>query len=292
MKVANLLQSLDHRYQQWKWRNLMFGDFRRPICKRRVNVYYWKPGDGDNVGDLISLVLVRAVAQSLGISPEGPVAQTRRLFAIGSIVELAVQGVTIWGSGLHHAALRPYNLELDIRAVRGPLTRDALLQAGHACPAVFGDPAILMPRFYTPATKPARAFLLVPHFSKEQEYLERYPDNTISTRTSNWRGFIDAIASAQLVISGSLHGIVLAEAYGVPAILLRPATDRDEFKYQDYYLGTGRSSYAVAQNVEEALELGGTPLPALEQFLDPLLQAFPKDLWETPTRPVGVTQDA
>jgi pyruvyltransferase len=281
MKLANLLQSMDFRYQQWKCRNLLFADFSRPIKKNRVNLYYWKPGAGHNVGDLISLVLVQKIVESLDLDFEKQIPETRRLFAIGSIVELAVQGVTIWGSGLHHSVLRPHDVDLDVRAVRGPLTRDALVDAGHKCPETFGDPAILLPKFYQPTPKRATSFLLIPHFSKEKDFLETYPANTLSTQTSDWRGFVDAIAGAELVISGSLHGIVLAEAYGVPAILLASAMDRDEFKYRDYYYGTGRLKYDVAPTVDKALTMGGQVLPALENYQAGLIKAFPKDLWQS-----------
>jgi len=245
-----------------------------------VNLYYWKRGVEDNVGDLVSSIVVRKIVDSLALDFEARTPATRRLFAVGSILEQAVQDATVWGSGLRHAVVAPHGVDLDIRAVRGPLTRDALLHAGHACPAIYGDPAILLPRFYRPTPQPVRPFLVIPHFFREQELLERYPANTISTITSDWQGFIDAIAGAELVISGSLHGIILAEAYGVPAILLGSAMDRDRFKYDDYYHGTGRTSYDVARTVDQALELGGQTLPALERCQEDLLRVFPADLWK------------
>jgi pyruvyltransferase len=285
MKLANLLQSLDDRYLRWRANNHIFGNFHRPLKKRRVNVYYWRPAIGDNVGDLLSLVLVRGIVESVGLQFDQPVSETRRLFAVGSILEQAVQNATVWGSGLRHRILSPHGVTLDIRAVRGPLTREALLHLGHECPEVFGDPAILLPRFYQPRRTQARSFLIVPHFLRESELLARYPGNAVSTLTSDWRGFIDAIAGAQLVISGSLHGIVLAEAYGVPAILLASAMDQDRFKYDDYYMGTGRDSYDVATDVEHALATGGQPLPALERTRNALMRAFPMDLWNSETAP-------
>jgi pyruvyltransferase len=280
-RLANTLEWLDRRYLRWRSNRLMFGDFNRPLKKNRVNVYYWRPAINDNVGDLISLILVRSIVQSLGLDFDRKTPETRKLFAVGSILEMAVQNATIWGAGLRHSILAPHGLALDVRAVRGPLTRDALMHIGYACPEVFGDPAVLLPRFYQPQPAPKRPFLVIPHFLKEKDLLKRYPDNAVSTLTSHWRGFVDAIAGAELVISGSLHGIVLAEAYGVPAILLASAMDQERFKYEDYYLGTGRSRFDVAYTVKEALRLGGQPLPDLQRCQESLLKAFPRDLWES-----------
>lgn len=280
MMFAHRLQLLDRRYAQWKADHLVFGNFHRPVRKNRVNLYYWTHAAGDNVGDLISLVLVREIVESFGLDFDQRVRRTHKLFAVGSILEQAVPHATVWGSGLRHPVVSPTNVALDVRAVRGPLTRDALLHGGIACPEVFGDPAILLPRFYRPKPARRRAFLVIPHFLRECELLQRHPGDCISTLTSDWQGFVDAIAGADLVISGSLHGIVLAEAYGVPAILLASAADRDRFKYDDYYQGTGRSTYAMASTVDEARSLGGLPPPALGALQDSLLQAFPRDLWE------------
>lgn len=281
MMFAHRLQSLDRRYAKWKADHLVFGNFHRPVRKNRVNLYYWTHAAGDNVGDLISLVLVRKIVESFGLDFDQHVRQTRKLFAVGSILEQVVQNATVWGSGLRHAVVSPSNVALDVRAVRGPLTREALLHVGIACPEVFGDPAILLPRFYRPRPARRRPFLVIPHFLREKELLQRYPEACISTLTSDWQGFVDDIAAADLVISGSLHGLVLAEAYGVPAVLLANAADRDRFKYDDYYRGTGRSTYAQASTVDEALALSGQPRPALGAFQDGLLEAFPRDLWES-----------
>lgn len=281
MKLATRLQRLDDRYQQWKADSFIFGDFLRPVSRNKVNIYYWKHGAQDNVGDLISFILVQEIVQSLGLSFGRQTTETRRLFAIGSILEMAVRNATVWGSGLRHSILSPRHVWLDIRAVRGPLTNDALRRDGHDCPEVFGDPAVLLPRFYQPRATRARSFLVIPHFLNERDCLDKYPDNTLSTLTADWKGFVDAIAGAELVISGSLHGVVLAEAYGVPAILLASAMDRDGFKYEDYYYGTGRSRFDVAPTVDKALAMGGQTVPALQNQQDALLKAFPRDLWES-----------
>jgi len=95
---------------------------------------------------------------------------------------------------------------------------------------------------------------------------------------------VDEIANAKLVLSGSLHGIIIAEAYGVPAILVKSLMDpqdTDLFKYRDwYYSAGGGRNFQIAQNVSSALELCPEPLPNLRAMQNKLIEAFPSDLWE------------
>jgi pyruvyltransferase len=263
----------------WNWINFVYGDRRRPVRSKRVNVYYWRHPSGDNVGDLLSQVVVDFVVARKNLRPEAPLRQTRRLFAVGSVIDAARCAMTVWGSGLHHYGARIPRVRLDVRAVRGPLTRQALLAGGVPCPEVYGDPALLLPLFYAPAPAKRERFCVIPHFSREESYFRDYGDRVLSTMTSDWRGFIERIVSCELVVSGSLHGVIIAEAYGVPAVLLSDI-DTDWFKYEDYYLSTGRSSFARAASVEEALSLTPDAPPDFSGLQQGLLAAFPGDLWQ------------
>ena len=207
-----------------------------------------------------------------------PPSKTRHLYAIGSIIDGGYQDAVVWGSGLlrgkDHYWWRRLR-KLDLRAVRGPLTRQALLNNGYSCPEVYGDPAILMPLFYRPAdTRKRYAYRVVPHMV----YGSTYP-NFLSPHTASWKDFIDGLVQSELVISSSLHGIILAEAYGIPAILLNDH-DMNLFKYRDYYYATGRYEIPVAHSVEEALKLRPAPLPDLHTLREGLLASFPAELWQ------------
>jgi pyruvyltransferase len=101
--------------------------------------------------------------------------------------------------------------------------------------------------------------------------------------TTDYQSFIDSLCSAKRVISSSLHGIILAEAYGVPAVLFLPESTHGNltlYKYQDYYYGTGRFEFPVAKTIQEALLVEPCPLPELKPIQERLIQAFPVDLWE------------
>ncbi len=170
------------------------------------------------------------------------------------------------------------NVILDIRAVRGPKTRASLVHAGFTCPEVYGDPAILLSRFYNPKVSTVKGkVIIIPHHSRFQKYVGKY-QNVLDTYTNDWQKFVLEIKSAEKVISSSLHGIILAEAYGVPCIWLNDIPD-SPFKYEDYYQSTGRNSYPKADNVEDALGMNGEINHSVNEMQNALMACFPYDLY-------------
>jgi pyruvyltransferase len=286
MKIRNVLNSIPgYKWvsglnEQRKWLKYNWGDKNRPIKDGEVTVYYYKRFNKiDNVGDLLSPIVVDMVKEHLNLVNQKHV--TKRMFAIGSVITAAKSDMVVWGSGVHYEDSIIPKFDLDIRAVRGPLSREKLIQNGFKCPEYFGDPALLLPLFYKPNTEKQYEYTIIPHFFKDDEINDKYKENQITTLTSDWKGFIDRIASSKYIISGSLHGIIIAEAYGVPAILI-DLLDGDMFKYKDYYYSTGRKDIIVAKSVEDALE-DKKSMPAignLEKLQKDLIQSFPKDLWQ------------
>lgn len=115
----------------------------------------------------------------------------------------------------------------DFRAVRGPLTRELVQEYGHKCPEVYGDPAILMPLIYQPKVEKKHDLLVIPQFVTESEFRKNHPNlYMVSMNTNDYKSVIDAIVSSKMVITSSLHGIILAEAYGVPAVFFRGLGNR------------------------------------------------------------------
>lgn len=225
-----------------------------------------------NFGDLLGPLIVERLARrwSLPIAPA-----PRRLLTVGSILHFGRIGDVVWGSGLNPKAELPEFVAegLDLRAVRGPRTRDLLDPAA----VVGGDPALLLgalrPDLLVPADR-RRGVVIVPNLNELTSVRDRA--GVVNPR---WplRRVLRRIAGAELVVGSSLHGVIVAEALGVPARAVSSEAEQP-FKYEDHYLATGRDPDSViAGSLGEAIAMGGAPAPRWDPR--PLLEAFPLDLW-------------
>lgn len=252
-----------------------------------------KATDVQNLGDYLAVPIYEYMLRRYGLDRDKKTKGTRHLYTIGSILMIGHQNATIWGSGILMRESegkiwsRNRYRRLDVRCVRGELTKKRLEENGIDVSRVrLGDPGVLMPLIYQPRVEKTRDFGVMVHMSKlgdeehKAEY-EKYKDNLIDILTNDFRKTIDEICSCRLIISSTLHGIILAESYGIPAILLR-RFEFDDFKYRDYYSATGRKleDIAAADSVEEALKLEIPKVPDLSGLQKDLLESFPVDLWD------------
>lgn len=186
---------------------------------------------------------------------------------IGSMLgTVRARNLVVWGSGFvdtsHSLQVRPR----QICAVRGPLTRQRLLDSGVECPDIVGDPALLYSMFYRPqVSKDYRLGVLAHWRDQDLPAVRRLVDND-GTRfidiTAGLEEVADQINSCERVASSSLHGMVAGDGYGVPSMWVR-FSDRpygDGFKFRDYLASVGRSSESdplmvtVDTSIDEVLE--------------------------------------
>ena len=247
-----------------------------------------------NLGDSLAMPIINFMLDKKGIKADKEVKGRKHLFTVGSGGLRSFQNTTIWGSGILCDEFRGRWYEkywdadhrhLDIRAVRGPMTRDVFLKLGHQCPEVYGDPGILMPLIYQPdfnfVERGSREYGIIPQYTTENKVRLYYPDEKIISMNSNdYKSVIDKIVSCKKVYSSSLHGIILAEAYGVPAIFFRSVELKVDFKYKDYYASTGRYDVPMAGSLAEAFSFEAPAIPDLRELQRGLMGAFPYDLWE------------
>jgi pyruvyltransferase len=246
-----------------------------------IDFFYWRPSNGElNFGDHLSHIIVNKILAENNLTLEEETIAQKRLIALGSVIHFAKDGDTIWGSGINgkvNQELHKFK-SLDVRAVRGPLTRQFLQQRGIKVPEVYGDPALLLPYLFKDRFKkqPELPFVIVPNLHDLHIAKDRSWKNVISPLES-WNMCISKIVKAEFVIASSLHGLIVAEAYGIPARYIRMSNEESLFKYNDYMLGTGRGEIEFATSIDEAMEMGGMEKMNFDHHK--LLSAFPFDLW-------------
>lgn len=163
----------------------------------------------------------------------------KHYISTGSILGYANKNSVVWGSGIISRDDTPG--PAHYRCVRGPLTRQRLLGLGYTCPEKYGDPALLFPRLHNPPVKKTFAFGVIPHYTDQkwvQNLLQNEKDlRIIDVFTTNPETVVDALRGCQCVISSSLHGLIFAHAYGIPAVWVKFENKLfgDNVKFYDYF---------------------------------------------------------
>jgi pyruvyltransferase len=207
-----------------------------------------------------------------------------KILACGSIGQSAMPLDIVWGSGIiaKDSQLK-CGVTTQVVVSRGPLTSELFnKQTGKFCD-VYGDPGLLISD-YIEASKKSHKIGIVPN----------YVDRDIVTNDPNLKGFyidimsgvdnvIKQITSCELIISSALHGIICAEAYGIPAVWVEfsDGVAGGGFKFLDYYLGTKRTpqtpiNWRHKRDINEATSVHWEP-PIMDTDL--LLSLCPFD-WD------------
>jgi pyruvyltransferase len=258
-----------------------------------LDAYWWKRRF--NFGDAINPWLLELLSgeQIRWSAAEGePV-----LLATGSVIHQAKRGWRVWGSGCISATSAiPDGLEL--LALRGPRTARRLLQHGYPEVSVWGDPALLLPLIFKPIAAPRFEWGIVPHYTEvwrsrmlgltdRVRYLlgrarKFPPDIQLIPPTLALDEFLVRILSCRKIASTSLHGLIAADAYGIPNVWLTRRRSKiigGRFKFDDYQESVGRSAG------EPIFWDGDLPRAKMEERIlawnpiawdpIPLLEAFP-----------------
>ncbi|EED93883.1 predicted protein [Thalassiosira pseudonana CCMP1335] len=260
---------IDEEKRQWnksiadETKRIISTGWFQPDQSKCVPLTEWHQTDGTakNLGDEIGGLML------LLLSGGEPI-EKREGKQVGSRYNTTVWGTgTKWGVG---------GVCFDFRAVRGPKTREVFLKHGCNVPAIYGDPALLLPYFYDPRpyikVDQTIDLCMIPHMD-DYSSIERFewwwslvesspPDissrfgtidltatnqaggtvRLIDIRTPDAASFVNILSTCKRVASASLHGIILAEAYKIPWswVQLSGKVEKD-FKYHDFFLSVGIS---------------------------------------------------
>jgi len=112
-----------------------------------------------------------------------------------------------------------------------------------SCPPIYGDPALLVPEYYAPDVQKKHEVGVVLRWSehKRKMDMEKRGVKVIDLLTDNIEGVIDDILSCKRIVTTSLHGLIIADAYGIPnAWVIAHTGSGKEYKYWDYLISVGK----------------------------------------------------
>jgi len=210
-----------------------------------LKLYHWP---APNFGDALSAYVVAHVS-GREVVRVGP--RQADLFALGSLMHVIAKFWTdrtrpanppiLWGTGvLNPFWRRDFLANVGVALLRGPISA-ALMRLKLK---VFGDPGLLAPDALGAGGARQDRIVVIPHHSQADDpevaaMVARDPAMVLVDPRQDAPAVCAQIASAAHVVSASLHGLIVADAYGVPNTWMDPGK-QGFLKYHDYAASIGR----------------------------------------------------
>ena len=230
--------------------------------RRLIRAWWYRPQSRVspyNIGDETTSFVLARVFDITAERVETPNAQ---LVGAGSILQNAWTQKTanpchIVGSGFvmpqPHRAIPSH---LTVHSVRGYLTRESLDSERKSAISV-GDPGLLASEIApTRPRRPQFTYGIIPHISalaagEWKNTSDLLPNSTmIDVRTNDIMAFLAAMQDCEVIVSQSLHGLIFADALGIPNAWLgdwdAPVRGGNNFKFFDYFSSVGRPAHLMA----------------------------------------------
>lgn len=212
-------------------------------------IAFWFTNVQNNWGDALNPIIIEQMTGKKAVLSTSifNLLNKEVYWVIGSILgNYSNRNQVVWGSGLISAEIRLEQKPKMVFAVRGPRTRDILLSQGIDCPEIYGDPAMLYPYYYRPHIEKKYKLGLIPHYvDYSNPLLDKFKSNSnikIINILHDVNKTVDDICSCERIASSSLHGVIAADAYGIPSIWIEISDNviGNGFKFYDYFESVGR----------------------------------------------------
>lgn len=214
-----------------------------------VKAFWWDRHP--NFGDLLTeLILPHYNIAPIIVAPE-----KAQLFAIGSVIEMSPEDFSgyFWTSGKMHGDRVTPRPQAKFLAARGTKTQAAL---GLPDSLPLGDGGLLISKVL-PARPSTGKVGFIPHFTHHEASFTSEltdllgEDGVFIDVTQSPQKVAEEISSCTAVFSTSLHGVILADAYGVPTCwaLPEPVLNGGDHKFYDY-----ESAFPLTQPRRVAVE--------------------------------------
>ena len=208
------------------------------MIKKVIPTYWYRSA---NFGDRIAPYLVEKISGYKTVYVGNDNMEIEHIALVGSLLDTTpLSNTHVWGCGFAYESGHTYQPKV-IHAVRGALSRQRYLANDIECPEVYGDPAILLPKYYSPDIQKKFRLGIIPHTEDYINVLARYSnlyaDTLIINLSDSVEAVIDQILSCEKTISSSLHGLIVSHAYGVPSrwVEFSDKVIGQGFKFRDYF---------------------------------------------------------
>lgn len=195
----------------------------------------------NNFGDILNPVLCSLITDRPILHVNPLYYDKEYVSAIGSICGRANKNTIIWGSGFISDDT-PVIKPKDICSVRGPKTAEMFANANCNVPTIYGDPALLISRYYKPKIEKRYKIGLIPHYVDFNTEIVQYNKSkedvkVINLINSNPLSVIRQMLECEAILSSSLHGLIVPEAYGIKTKWIKISDNviGGDFKFNDYY---------------------------------------------------------
>lgn len=224
------------------------------LTKKYLPMFYFN--EIRNIGDVVNEDIVYFLTGRRAIKFSG-VRYIRHLSAVGSVITAMNKKTIVWGSGLiSKEAINLIHEIGDIRAVRGHFTKSMLEHKFDVNLNVpLGDPALLMPLICPGSYEKKHKFGLVLHYVDKSHSIRDIAQNCggkIIDVALSTNEFIKELTSCEIILSSSMHGLILSDAYNIPntRLILSDKIVGGDFKFLDYYSTTNNPN-------PDSVKLGG-----------------------------------
>ena len=213
------------------------------------SAYWWKGQGYKNLGDELARIIPERL---FGMKIEHSGLSEATLLSVGSVLgwvwdsDLSRKNnspLHVVGSGFMSFDTRPQPLDfVKIHSVRGHLSKNMLGKEDSWGVGV-GDPGILASRIVKKRQDaPKYPIGVVLHHKKSEdvgvmEKLGHLPVRFIDIRTDDIDLFCKEIQECEIVLSQSLHGLIIADSFGIPNawLFLGNLHSGGDFKFFDYF---------------------------------------------------------
>lgn len=203
-------------------------------------LWWYRSTKSYNFGDEITPWLIQKM---FGFTQSAPcsIKDPNVLLGVGSIMRLSNNNTDVWGPGIRDIDQNDFKPAKKVHAVRGLFSRNRLLELGHECPPVYGDPGLLLPNYYKPTVKKKYKLGIIPHivdYEEMEAHFKGKPGVTmIDLKSKDIEDISRQVLECEHIVSTSLHGVITAVAYEVPVRWLKCSNkiNGDDVKFYDFF---------------------------------------------------------